>query len=109
MTPETQAAGTQAAAAARTRAAEERHSLKRRLEQMPLTTPEEVRDYLAVALRATATGALEPRAGAACASIASRLIASFSVAISKELDALRASREAWEKQMGQTGVSRRHR
>ena len=109
MTPETQAAGTQSAATARTKAAEERQSLKRRLEQMPLTTPEEVRDYLAVALRATATGALEPRAGAACASLGSRLIASFGVSYTKELKQLRADREEWQRTQHQTGVTRHRR
>lgn len=107
--PETQAQGTQAASAARTKSAEERQSLKRRLEQMPLTTPEEVRDYLAVVLRSCATGALEPRAAQACASVASRLVASFATAISKELKALRLEREAWQKTQHNTGAQRRHR
>lgn len=116
MRPETQAAGVAAASAARQRKAEEvakaaaeRHALKRQLETLPLESPEQVRDFLAVALRACATGALEARAAAACASVASRLIASFSVSISRELDELRAARERYEQQTGDTGVVRHKR
>jgi hypothetical protein len=109
VTPDVQSQGTAAASAARTKSAEERQSLKRRLGTLPLTTPEEVRDYLQVVLRSCATGALEARAAAACAAVASRLIASFSVSISKELDELRAAREQGEKARHDTGSSRRNR
>jgi plasmid stability protein len=107
--PMIQQAGVQAASAKRSREAEERKALKQALAEHPLSTPENVRDYLQIVLRSVATGALEARAGAACASIASRLIASFSIAISKELDELRAAREASEKAQYHTGSQRRNR
>src|SRR6266545_874573 len=79
-------------------------------EDAPLDTPEHVRSYLQAILRAVATGALDSKAAAAGASVASKLIASFAISISDELKALRARNDECvrlHQQQHHQGVSRR--
>lgn len=109
MNPEVQQAGTQAAAQARTRAAAERQSLKHRLANPDLSTPELIREYLELVMVSVVTGDVPARAGAAAASICSRLLKSHELSITEELRALRLERETWQKTQTQTGVSRRRR
>jgi hypothetical protein len=110
MTPDVQAAGTAAAAAARTKSAEDRQSLKRRLAHPDLSTPELIRDYLELVMVSVVTGDVPARAGAAAASICSRLLKSHELSITAELKELRLARERWEAETkGNTGVTRRRR
>ena len=106
---ETQAAGTAAASASRTKSAEERQSLKRRLAHPDLSTPELIRAYLELVMVSVVTGSVPARAGAAAASICSRLLKSHELSITEELKALRTAREGWEKTQGQASVKRRNR
>jgi hypothetical protein len=110
LSPETQKAGTAAASAARSQKAAERRALLEYLETAPLTSPEEIRSYLEVVLRATATGAIPNTAGAASASVASKLLGAHAISISAELKELRARHEECVRlHQHQTGVIRHRR
>jgi hypothetical protein len=106
--PQKVAAGA-AGARARAERARERQALLETLERAPLDSPEDIRRYLEVCLRAVATGQLHPRAGSACGSIANKLIAAHAISITNELRELRAMREKWESAQHNTGVARRRR
>jgi hypothetical protein len=110
MDPETQAKGTAAASAARTAKAAERRAILEFLESAPLTSPEEIRAYLEVVLRASATGQIPPTAGGTAAKVASGLLNAHHLSIKEELADLRKAREFCESHhQHQTGVSRRRR
>jgi hypothetical protein len=86
-----------------------RAELSAYLETADLTSPEAIRSYLEVCLRAVATGQLHPQAGSACGSIANKLIAAHAISITQELKELRALREKWESSQQNTGVIRHKR
>jgi hypothetical protein len=114
--PEAQAAGTLAATAARIEkaaAAQKREkdhaAIVAQLETAPLENPEQTRDYLKLLLRAVSVGALDSKAAAAGASVASKLIASFAISISDELKILRARNDECVRLHQHQSVTRRRR
>jgi hypothetical protein len=92
--PNTQAQGSQAAAAKRSKASQERKAIERTLAEAPLETPANIKAYLQTILRAVSTGALDSRAAAAAASVASKLLRAIETDVSDRLDELEASTKA---------------
>jgi GH24 family phage-related lysozyme (muramidase) len=92
--PNTQAAGSHAAAAKRSKASQERRAIERALAEAPLETPADIRQYLQTLLRAVSTGALDSRAAAAGASVASKLLRAIEVDVSDRLDELERAAKA---------------
>ena len=103
------AAAGRAGAAARREKAAERRAQAETLANPDLSTPESVRSYLEAVLVGVVTGAVPSRAGAAAASVASRLLKAHELSITKELKELRAAREEWEKVTRGPSVARRNR
>jgi hypothetical protein len=106
--PVKQAAGRAGARARREKAAAVRAQAEA-LANPDLSSPEAVRAYLEAVLVGVVTGAVPSRAGAAAASVASRLLKAHELSITKELKELRAAREEWEKATRGATVLRRAR
>jgi len=75
-----------------------------------LSTPEAIRAYLELVMVSVVNGLVPARAGAAAASICSRLLKSHELSITSELKELRLLREKWEREtQGGGTVTRRRR
>jgi len=103
------AAAGRAGAAARAAKAEAARAVALALEHPDLSSPEAIRAYLELVMVSVVNGTVPARAGAAAASICSRLLKSHELSIEAELKELRAAREEWEKQTGGSTVTRRRR
>jgi hypothetical protein len=106
--PQKVAAGA-AGAAARKAKAEAQRSAAAALEHPDLSTPEAIRAYLELVMVSVVNGLVPARAGAAAASICSRLLKSHELSITAELKELRLLREKWERETQGNTVTRRRR